>query len=317
MSEEEKVRKAEEILARRNNSEIPYKKEAFKLSRLGKFSIQVIVSICIFGIVYFGVQHNSFAMETIRPLMSTDIDFNKIYNDLSNTWNQIVESRNKKEENTFVDDQNTAGNNDVIVQNDNNNIVENNTLNQENRESEEKKQDNINKQEQETENNNETTSISENKQEEQGIGGGSEKIEESKEPSDIDIIKSNYNFIKPVEGWITSPFGAREPTSIISANHEGIDIGANVGTPIICSMEGSVIEASDYGDYGKHIKIQNNDIITVYAHCSNLFVNVGDYISQGQKIAEVGSTGRSTGPHLHFEIRYNYNAIDPQKILAY
>ena len=73
--------------------------------------------------------------------------------------------------------------------------------------------------------------------------------------------------------------------------------------------------ASSEGDYGNHYKIQIDDIILVYAHCSKLYFNEGDSVSQGQEIAEVGTTGNSTGPHLHFEIRISERTIDPQKIL--
>lgn len=72
---------------------------------------------------------------------------------------------------------------------------------------------------------------------------------------------------------------------------------------------------SNYGDYGKHYRIQNDDVAIIYAHCSKLYLNEGDYVTQGQEIAEVGSTGNSTGPHLHFEIRREDRLVDPQLIL--
>ena len=68
-------------------------------------------------------------------------------------------------------------------------------------------------------------------------------------------------------------------------------------------MDGIVTQNSSDGDYGKHLRIEGNGVLTLYAHCSKLFVNEGEAVKQGQKIAEVGSTGRATGPHLHFEIR--------------
>ena len=68
---------------------------------------------------------------------------------------------------------------------------------------------------------------------------------------------------------------------------------------------------------GNHLRIRNNDVITLYAHCNNIYVNEGDHIFQGQEIAEVGDTGNVTGPHLHFEIRRGEQIIDPEEILDF
>lgn len=134
---------------------------------------------------------------------------------------------------------------------------------------------------------------------------------------DAEYIKQNANITIPVQGYITSGFGDREPTEIISAFHQGVDIGAVTGTPVYAAMEGTVVASAYAGDYGNHIKIQNGEILTVYAHCSELEVNVGDYISQGQEIAKVGATGKVTGPHLHFEIRRDNRYVDPTLILQF
>ena len=166
-----------------------------------------------------------------------------------------------------------------------------------------------------------------------GIGGASdtEKVEkENKEASqekaeekmsqneiDVEYIKENYNLKLPVTGTVTSRYGQRESTEVVSANHQGIDIGANEGTPIYAAMEGTVILASEEGEYGKHLDIKNGDVLTRYAHCSKLIVKEGQKVKQGEKIAEVGSTGNSTGPHLHFEIRRNNRTINPEYILDF
>lgn len=122
----------------------------------------------------------------------------------------------------------------------------------------------------------------------------------------------SYSFIKPLEGTITSFFGERKSNNQnISKYHTGIDIAAVENTSIKAANSGKVILVSDKGNYGKHIKIQNNDIITLYAHCNSILVNEGDEIVQGQEIAKVGSTGNSTGPHLHFEIRCNEEYLNP------
>lgn len=75
------------------------------------------------------------------------------------------------------------------------------------------------------------------------------------------------------------------------------------------------MQKSSEGDYGNHLKIQIGEVCIVYAHCNALYVNEGDNVTQGQEIAEVGSTGNSTGPHLHFEIRVQERTIDPQTVL--
>ena len=162
-----------------------------------------------------------------------------------------------------------------------------------------------------------------------GIGGANnneiekseskEKEEKTKSQSELDVeyLKENYNFKIPVTGTVTSRYGKREATEVVSANHQGIDIGANEGTPIYASIEGTVTVASEEGEYGKHIDITNGDVLTRYAHCSKLLVKEGEKVKQGDKIAEVGSTGNSTGPHLHFEIRRENRTINPEYILKF
>ena len=151
------------------------------------------------------------------------------------------------------------------------------------------------------------------------IGGAENSSTEkvlSPEEQQIEKIKNTTTFIKPVVGTISSKYGQREPTTkTVPKNHTGVDIAANMGTKIISATDGEVVLASEEGDYGKHLKIQIGDVSIIYAHCNNLYVKQGDRVKQGQEIAEVGSTGNSTGPHLHFEIRISEKTIDPQKIL--
>lgn len=136
--------------------------------------------------------------------------------------------------------------------------------------------------------------------------------------TDDEYIKSNFSFIKPVNGVVSSEFGARDVNNtVVSKNHTGIDLAANKGTVITAAMEGTVTISSTTGDYGYHIKIENKDVSTLYAHCSKLYVNAGDVVTQGQPIAEVGSTGNSTGPHLHFEIIRGSTYINPRNILQF
>jgi murein DD-endopeptidase MepM/ murein hydrolase activator NlpD len=114
----------------------------------------------------------------------------------------------------------------------------------------------------------------------------------------------------PVKGRLTSRFGLRG-----NRPHEGIDLGAPHGTPIYAAEAGRVIHSGRFGAYGQVVILKHAGAYrSVYAHARRLFVEKGDFVEPGQKIAEVGATGRATGPHLHFEIRRGEVAHDP---LAY
>ena len=152
---------------------------------------------------------------------------------------------------------------------------------------------------------------------ETGVGGGDETTNSSESEDDVTYIKKRVSFVKPLDnGTITSRYGLRQATAIVSGNHKGVDIGAKYGTDIKATMDGQVTVVSDEGDYGKHVKIVDGDVSTIYAHCSKIVVSQGDFVKKGQKIAEVGSTGKSTGPHLHFEIRRNNLSVNPEEILS-
>jgi len=124
--------------------------------------------------------------------------------------------------------------------------------------------------------------------------------------------------IMPVDAsWNASSFGWRlDPFTGQNAMHEGIDFLADVGTPVFAAAGGVVVFAERHYQYGNMIEIDNgNDFTTRYAHASKLLVKVGEVVRRGRKIAEVGSTGRSTGPHLHFEVRYKGTAQNPARFL--
>ncbi len=117
--------------------------------------------------------------------------------------------------------------------------------------------------------------------------------------------------IEPVSGTITSRFGRRS-----RGNHTGLDIATSSGTPIKAAASGTVIYAGPKGTYGNLVIIAHSDSVqTYYAHCSKIYVSQGQSVSQGQVICAVGSTGNSTGPHLHLEIRENGVAKNPQNYL--
>lgn len=124
--------------------------------------------------------------------------------------------------------------------------------------------------------------------------------------------------ITPVDAsWNASSFGWRiDPITGQNALHEGIDFIADVGTPIFAAAGGVVVAAEYHSQYGNMVEIDHgNDFVTRYAHVSKLFVKVREVVRRGRKIAEVGSTGRSTGPHLHFEVRNKGVAQNPARFL--
>lgn len=124
--------------------------------------------------------------------------------------------------------------------------------------------------------------------------------------------------VMPVEkDWFTSGFGYRiDPFTGKRAFHEGVDFAAKTGTPIHAAAGGVVVYSDRHREYGKMVEIDHgDDMISRYAHASKLHVDVGQVVQQGQKIAEVGSTGRSTGPHLHFEIRHKDIPQNPSRFL--
>jgi len=124
---------------------------------------------------------------------------------------------------------------------------------------------------------------------------------------------------KPVTGEIdeTSPFGVRmDPFAHEAAMHTGIDFRGEIGEPIHATAGGIVTVAGWTGGYGKMIEIDHgNGLATRYGHLSEIDVDIGQAVRTGAVIGKLGSTGRSTGPHLHYETRLNGEAVNPQKFL--
>lgn len=121
---------------------------------------------------------------------------------------------------------------------------------------------------------------------------------------------------------VTAPFNASgfgmriDPFTGQRAMHEGIDFLADLGSPIVAAAGGVVIFAGFHPQYGNAVEIDHgNDLMTRYAHASNLHVKEGDVVKRGRRIGNVGSTGRSTGPHLHFEVRFKGVAQDPARFV--
>jgi murein DD-endopeptidase MepM/ murein hydrolase activator NlpD len=121
----------------------------------------------------------------------------------------------------------------------------------------------------------------------------------------------------PVEGPVGSGFGFRsDPFTGRAALHTGLDFPSDVGTPIVAAAGGVVLSAGPHPQYGQMVELDHgNGLVTRYAHTSKMLVKQGDLIRRGQKIAEVGNTGRSTGPHLHFEVLVEGVQQNPAKFL--
>lgn len=301
MSVEEKIRRAEEIYARKQEGNIRRtatvnvnneNKKDIKLAK--KMIIQIVVCLLIYFIIYMMQNSNYIFSENlinkVNDILSYDTNFEEIYNNIQ-IWIENIRNNNQNQDGAIGGAEETNSVENEVINQENSDIVENDY--KDNSEIEEK--------------------IGEQTEEEQKT----EEVKQlSQEEQDILNIKNTTTFIKPIQGQISSTYGLRNPTTVtVPKNHTGTDIAAETGTKIISSTDGEVVLASEEGDYGKHLKIQIGEVSVIYAHCNNLYVNQGDIIHQGQEIAEVGSTGNSTGPHLHFEIRISERTVNPEYIL--
>lgn len=134
-----------------------------------------------------------------------------------------------------------------------------------------------------------------------------ERVRKNQLPSTLPV---NVQWNASAFGWRLDPFTGQR------AMHEGVDFPAEVGVPIVAAASGVVLSIERHPEYGNVVEIDHgNDMTTRYAHASQIFAHVGDVVRRGQKIAEVGSTGRSTGPHLHFEVRFRGAAQNPNRFL--
>jgi len=134
------------------------------------------------------------------------------------------------------------------------------------------------------------------------------------EPHPPTAAKTAYGWRWPVQGLLTSPFGERDHVMGGGGTqfHAGIDINVPAGTPVQAAQEGTVVFAGYNGAYGKAVKLDHpNGFSTLYAHNSRIVVHVGQNVKAGQVICLSGSTGRSTGPHLHFEMHKDASPVDP------
>ncbi len=311
VSAEEKIRRAEEIYYRRKNQTSRNNVARVNVNDQKDYGLykKLILQICICLVIYFIfylIQNGNYlfseqVINKTKEILSYDINIPQTYQQVKGFMQVSAEEQNE----TKQEDQ-SEPENEQQEQVENTNDTSEESQNVDNSE---------------TQNNTESQDSTEN-QEANAIGGaGFEDVvleePKSQEQMDIEYLQT-LSWVKPISGRVTSEFGKRESTSaIVSSNHTGIDVAANTGTVIVAAMEGTVEVSSTIGEYGQHIKITNGDVSTLYAHCSKLYVNVGEHINQGQAIAEVGTTGNSTGPHLHFEVIRAGRYINPRNVLEF
>ncbi len=153
--------------------------------------------------------------------------------------------------------------------------------------------------------------------------GTDARLEEVRQQEIIQSIRDRSNILArtpsiwPTEGWVTSTFGYRKsPFTGHRELHKGLDISAPTGTPVYATATGTIIREGLSQGYGKNIMIDHgNGVVTRYAHLSRYAVKKGQVIKRGELIAYVGNTGRSTGPHLHYEVRLNGIPVNPYRYI--
>lgn len=134
---------------------------------------------------------------------------------------------------------------------------------------------------------------------------------------DQKLLLSHVPSIWPADGWVTSGFGyRRSPFTSYRKFHDGIDIANNIGTPVYAPADGTVIYTGSRDAYGRTMVVNHGfGLTTRYAHCSIFDKKVGDHVKRGEKIATIGNTGRSTGPHLHYEVRLDNIPQNPRRYI--
>ena len=135
---------------------------------------------------------------------------------------------------------------------------------------------------------------------------------------DREVYAMAFDHVLPVQGTLTSAFGARtDPVGGQEGFHYGLDLAAEEGTKIGAFADGTVRETGENAGYGNYLVIGHADgFATLYAHCSSLHVRAGQQVTRGEKVAQVGQSGKATGPHLHLELWKDGRALDPAAYLS-
>ena len=298
MSVDERIRKAEEIYSRRNGQNIrssvnKKEKKPERLKRTKKLFMQIFICLVIYIAFYAFTNKEYVFSEEFRNNIQekiNSINIEQTYQTVKSYIENIFGIKEQLQTENIVQETENVENTENDVQEETNAIEVQND---------------------------ENIGGAEEENIENSLSNEEESIDEQTQmEKDAEDIKSKISFINPIEGTISSTFGWRTPTtSTVPKYHTGLDIAATTGTVIKSATDGEVILASSEGDYGNHYKIQIDDVIIIYAHCDILYLKEGDKVKQGDEIGEVGSTGNSTGPHLHFEIRKEDRLVDPQLIL--
>ena len=306
MQVDERIRRAEEIYARRKQvsgvrvpSNTVNNRREYSLFR--KMIFQIIICLLIYLAFYLIKNSNyifsSNVIEQTKSFLSYDVNLQEVYANIEDYYNRNIK-------NFFITDNRVNEQvENVIKAGKTNTIEETNLL--------------TNSPTVENEVSSEHDELSTNDLENKEKNEKKETNELSQMEIDANDIKNNYSLILPLKGIVTSRFGEREPDEIVSAYHAGIDIGVDEGTVFVASMEGKVTNVAYDEGYGNFIQIENGDVETLYAHCSNIYLNEGDDVAQGEPIGEVGQTGKATGPHLHFEISKNDRLVNPELLMEF
>ena len=300
LSPDEKIKRAEKIYYRKKMQNTNTKSARVNVSNKKDFGmfkkmiLQIIICIVIY-VIFYMIQNTNYifskdVMKKTKEILNYDINIKHLYEQYKNYIRDVGAAISSPQEENI--ETNATVENQINSNEASENLEIPNT----------------------------------NSTEEQNIGGENIEAAEEKEKTiplsqmeqDAKDILESKSLIVPLKGTITSRYGPRNPeTPTVPKNHTGIDIAVNEGTVFVASMSGVVEKVSSEGDLGNHFSIVNDNVATVYAHCSKIYVKQGDKVSQGQKIGEVGSTGNSTGPHLHFEIRKNNRYVNPDLILEF